>query len=297
MTQQQLTSGVQVEFYKGHGTENDFIIIDDREAKLAVTAAWIATLCDRQKGLGADGLLRVVKAGALLQAGELQDLPAGVAADDWFMDYRNADGSIAEMCGNGVRVFAHFVARKENLAEQETLRVGTRGGLKKVELIKLGANEAVVKVAMGQPVELVAASSCRFGEFTATGIGISMGNPHLACIVPGLTAQQLAQLPLASKPEFDQAAFPAGVNVEIATPLAQDDTIWMRVHERGVGETRSCGTGTVAAAVAALRTDGKTTGTVKVCVPGGQVTVTVAAENTWLEGPSQLVAQGVYTTP
>ncbi|MFZ2510120.1 MAG: diaminopimelate epimerase, partial [Gordonia sp. (in: high G+C Gram-positive bacteria)] len=103
-------------FAKGHGTQNDFVILPDPDADLDLDVALIAALCDRQRGLGADGLLRVAKSGALVQAGVLAELPAGVGADDWFMDYRNADGSIAEMCGNGVRVFAHY-CRAEGLVD------------------------------------------------------------------------------------------------------------------------------------------------------------------------------------
>ena len=118
-----------------------------------------------------------------------------------------------------------------------------------------------------------------------------MGNPHLAAIVPGLTTSQLAELPVDQPIDYDAAFFPEGVNVEIATAL-HDGVVHMRVHERGVGETRSCGTGTVATAVAALADAGAGEGTVGVHVPGGVVSVTIADGQATLTGPSQLVFSG-----
>ncbi len=283
-----------IEFTKGHGTQNDFVVLPDEDVRLDLTPDRIAALCDRQRGLGADGVLRVARAGALRDAGVLADLPEGVGADDWFMDYRNADGSLAEMCGNGVRVFAHYLAASGREQRAEFV-VGSRAGARPVTVHAGGPVEGEVTVAMGRVKEL--------GDSTATivgwaypGIGIDVGNPHLACVDPGLTAEALGKLDLTVAPGYDPDLFPHGVNVEILTPLDADRAVDMRVYERGVGETRSCGTGTVAAAAAALAADGfriaEDTGRVTVRVPGGAVTVGLEGGSAWLRGPSVLVATG-----
>ncbi len=278
-----------VQFSKGHGTENDFVVLPDLDVELDLTPARIATLCDRRSGIGADGVLRVARAGALKEAGVLDTLPTGVGVDDWFMDYRNADGSIAEMCGNGVRVFAHFL-RAAGLEPSDDFVVGSRAGGRPVVVHGLDGATADVTVDMGRVREL-GASTVTVAGVEHSGLGIDVGNPHLACVVDGLTAESLAAIDLSTAPEFDPAFFPDGVNVEILTALT-DGGVDMRVFERGVGETRSCGTGTVAAAAAALRADGRGDGEVVVRVPGGAVTVAVTDGRATLRGPSVLVASG-----
>ncbi|MBF6080891.1 diaminopimelate epimerase [Nocardia cyriacigeorgica] len=283
-----------MEFTKGHGTQNDFVVLPDPEVRLDLTAERIAALCDRQRGLGADGVLRVARAGALRDRGVLTELPEGVGADDWFMDYRNADGSIAEMCGNGVRVFAHYLAAS-GLEGRAEFVVGSRAGARPVTVHTAGPVHGEVTVAMGEVREL--------GESTATvagwaysGIGIDVGNPHLACVDPELTADALAKLDLTVAPGYDPDLFPQGVNIELVTALDAAGAVDMRVYERGVGETRSCGTGTVAAASAALAATGfritEDTGEVTVRVPGGEVRVGLDGGRAWLRGPSVLVATG-----
>ncbi len=278
-----------VDFLKGHGTENDFVILPDPGVDIELTPELVAALCDRRAGIGGDGVLRAARAGELLDAGVLDALPAGVAREDWFMDYRNSDGSIAEMCGNGVRVFAHFLAANALVAGDE-FTVGSRAGAKPVRVHHADPETAEVSVAMGVP-RVFGSSSAGVDGRDLAGIAVDVGNPHLACIVPGLTEQDLLALDVASAPTFDHGLFPHGTNVEVVTPLA-DGAVHMRVHERGSGETRSCGTGTVAAAVAALRAAGLETGAVDVHVPGGVVTVTVEADGAVLRGPSRLVASG-----
>ncbi len=278
-----------MEFSKGHGTENDFVILPDPDADLALPEHRIAALCDRRRGLGADGLLRVARAGALTAVGVLRDLPEGVAADDWFMDYRNADGSIAEMCGNGVRVFAHYL-RATGLELRDEFVVGSRAGARPVTVHAADHVYGDVTVDMGRVRELGTSTATVDGR-VLEGIGIDVGNPHLACVDPGLTPAALAALDLSVSPGFDPGFFPEGVNIEILTAL-DGGSVDMRVHERGVGETRSCGTGTVAAAVAALRVHGDTDGKVEVRVPGGRVQVSVDGGRAALRGPSVLVAAG-----
>src|SRR5699024_4789340 len=135
-------------------------------------------------------------------------------------------------------------------------------------------------------------SSAEIGGRTFAGLAVDMGNPHLACIVPELDHAGLEALPVERAPQFDGEFFPDGVNVEIATPLA-GGRVRMRVHERGSGETMSCGTGIVATAVAALVDVAETTGDVVVEIPGGELTVTVPEGGSTVTGPSVLVAEGL----
>ncbi|MDP0397715.1 diaminopimelate epimerase [Tsukamurella strandjordii] len=282
-----------MDFLKGHGTENDFVILPDPSVDIDLTPGLVAALCDRRAGIGADGVLRVARAGDLRDAGVLDALPAGVGREDWFMDYRNSDGSVAEMCGNGVRVFAHFLAASSLVPGSEFV-VGSRAGARAVVVHHADPEAAEVSVAMG-PTTVFGASSAGVDGRDLAGIAVDVGNPHLACVVPGLTLEDLRNLDVKTAPTFDHGLFPHGTNVEVLTPLA-DGAVHMRVHERGSGETRSCGTGTVAAAVAALRAAGLETGAVDVHVPGGTVTVTIGADGATLRGPSRIVATGTVRT-
>ncbi|MGD1237430.1 diaminopimelate epimerase [Mycobacterium seoulense] len=278
-----------MQFAKGHGTENDFVLLPDAQAALDLTAARVAALCDRRRGLGADGVLRVTTAGAALSAGVLDRLPDGVASADWYMDYRNADGSLAQMCGNGVRVFAHYL-RASGLEARDEFVVGSLAGPRPVTVHRADAVRADISVEMGK-ANTLGPGSALVGGRRFTGLAVDVGNPHLACVDPDLTAEELATLDVAAPVAFDHAQFPDGVNVEVLTAPA-DGAVRMRVHERGVGETRSCGTGTVAATVAALAAAGAATGTLTVRVPGGDVVVTITDATSYLRGPSVLVAHG-----
>lgn len=282
-----------MKFAKGHGTENDFVVLCDTPAELRLTAAGVAALCDRRRGLGADGVLRVTTAGAAAAAGVLDRLPDGVAGDDWYMDYRNADGSVAQMCGNGVRVFAHYL-RASGLETRDEFVVGSLAGPRPVTVHAADATGADVSVDMGKANTLGSggkAFEATVGGRRFAGLAVDVGNPHLACVDPELSVDELAALDVAAPVSFDAAQFPDGVNVEVLTAPAAG-VVHMRVHERGVGETRSCGTGTVAAAVAALTAAGADTGTLTVRVPGGDVVVTVTDATSYLRGPSVLVAHG-----
>lgn len=274
-------------FAKGHGTENDFVVLPDLDAALSLTPAAVAALCDRRRGLGADGVLRVTTAGAAQRAGVFERLPDGVAASDWYMDYRNADGSIAQMCGNGVRVFAHYL-RASGLESADEFVVGSLAGPRPVVLHSVDATAADVTVEMGK-ANRFGTGTAKVGGRSLSGVAVDVGNPHLACV--GLTAGELADLDVGAPVSFDEQLFPEGVNVEVLTVPA-DGAVSMRVHERGVGETRSCGTGTVAATLAALAHQGTDTGTLRVRIPGGEVTVTITESTSYLRGPSVLVARG-----
>ncbi|MDT5147622.1 MAG: diaminopimelate epimerase, partial [Mycobacterium sp.] len=255
-------------FAKGHGTQNDFVVLGDLDATLALTPEAVSALCDRHRGLGADGVLRVTTAGAALAAGVFGRLPDGVQADDWYMDYRNADGSIAQMCGNGARVFAHYL-RAGGLETRDEFVVGSLAGPRPVVIHHVDATYADVRVDMGKANRLGPGQAVVGGR-TFNGLAVDVGNPHLACVDSALTVEALAELDVAAPVSFDHDQFPDGVNVEILTAPV-DGVVRMRVHERGVGETRSCGTGTVAAAVAALSHGGAASGTLTVRVPGGDV--------------------------
>jgi diaminopimelate epimerase len=266
-----------IAFTKGHGTQNDFVVLPDAQGALALTPQRVAALCDRHRGLGADGVLRVVRWSALGSTG-----PAPEAGVEWFMDYRNADGSIAEMCGNGVRVFARYLEQAGWLGEGP-LRIGTRAGVKDVTFADGEVSVEMGRARVGDPSTALVAGR----EFD--GVAIDVGNPHLACV----TGADIPALDLTSPPLHDEAVFPNGVNVEFVSPIGVD-CVAMRVHERGVGETRSCGTGTVAAVVAALRAAGRESGTMPVETPGGRLRVTVrdGGASTVLHGPAVLVAHG-----
>lgn len=276
-------------FTKGHGTENDFVVLPDVDGRLDLTASVVSALCDRQRGLGADGVLRVITAAAALAAGVVPRLPDGVQPGDWYMDYRNADGSVAQMCGNGVRVFAHYL-RSTGLERRDEFTVASLAGPRPVVVHRADDYRADVTVEMG-PVTLLGRGTATVGGRRLTGLGVDIGNPHLACVVPDLSAEDLADLDVGSPVQFDVAQFPDGVNVEVLTRPA-GGSVSMRVHERGVGETRSCGTGTVAATAAALADLNATTGSLRVLVPGGEVSVEITETSSFLRGPSVLVAHG-----
>ncbi|WP_096286362.1 diaminopimelate epimerase [Mycobacterium ahvazicum] len=283
-------------FAKGHGTQNDFVLLPDLDAELSLTLAGVAALCDRRRGLGADGVLRITTAGAAVEVGVLNRLPDGVGADDWYMDYRNADGSTAQMCGNGVRVFAHYL-RASGLETRDEFVVGSLAGPRMVTMHHVDATSADVTVDMGKANRMGSggpAFEAVVGGRRLSGLAIDVGNPHLACVDPQLSSDALAALDVAAPVQFDRAQFPEGVNVEVLT-AAVEGVVRMRVHERGVGETRSCGTGTVAAAVAALADAGSDTGTLTVRVPGGDVVVTITDATSFLRGPSVLLARGLVS--
>jgi diaminopimelate epimerase len=260
-------------FAKGHGTGNDFLILPDPDDAIELPDELVARLCDRRFGLGADGILRAVRSGP----------------DGWFMDYRNADGSVAEMCGNGVRVFARYLLA-HGLAGGPAFVIGTRAGPREV----WAAPDGQITVDMGLP-EQHGPGSATIGGTSWDGLHVSLGNPHLACLVD----MPVAGLDLTVPPGVDPVQFPRGVNVEVVRILGPGQ-IEMRVHERGSGATLSCGTGAVAAAVAAAAGAGQAAwsgldgraSTWAVDVPGGRLTVTLTAATSLLTGPAVIVAEG-----
>ncbi|MFI6294310.1 diaminopimelate epimerase [Nonomuraea sp. NPDC050790] len=267
-----------MKFLKGHGTENDFVIIPDPDGEIDLSAALVAEICDRRTGLGADGVLRVVRTKVS------QEVSEQAGQTEWFMDYRNADGSMAEMCGNGVRVFARYLV-DAGLAAPGEFGIATRGGIRRVRLGEQGD----VTIDMGRPTVYGESVTTVAGQ-DYTGLHVDMGNPHLACAI----GDPVVQLDLTHQPAFDPGVFPSGVNIELFNAVGPRRAV-MRVFERGSGETRSCGTGAVATAVAAAHLSGETTGEWIVEVAGGRLTVTLDEETSYLSGPAVIIASGDLT--
>jgi diaminopimelate epimerase len=270
-------------FAKGHGTGNDFVILPDPDGELDVSPDLVRWLCDRRLGIGGDGMLRVVRAAKHPEAAHL----AGEA--EWFMDYRNADGSLSEMCGNGVRVFARYLT-DTGLATAATFPVATRAG---VVSVLVAQDDITAEMPWPHVGPYSAAREHRTGrEFPGTRVDV--GNPHLVCTVDDLT-----ELDLSAPPGYDHHVFPNGVNVEFVVPAEPvedaDVHVRMRVYERGSGETLSCGSGACAVAAVALRGAGVEYGIVAVDLPGGQLRVTLAGQRCALTGPAVVVATGEIT--
>lgn len=292
-------------YAKGHGTGNDFVLIADPDDLHDLTQSQVAAICDRNRGIGGDGLIRAVPSDTLPEGREIL---AGQPLARWFMDYRNADGSLSEMCGNGVRVFVHFLV-SEKLVELPLggeLFIGTRGGLKSVKRVPEG-----YAVDMG-PWEFIFPETATRGGLDSVvqtdglagprgAVSVSMGNPHTVLAVA--TSGELAGLKLFATPVVDPLP-PLGTNVEYvlpAEPLIKNGrgSLSMRVHERGVGETLSCGTGACAAAVATRHWAGTPEVTSwDVAVPGGDLRIEFMAgatgrEHVVLSGPAVLVGRGL----
>jgi diaminopimelate epimerase len=272
----------------GHGTENDFVVLPDPDGSAwageRLDAGMVRRLCDRRAGLGGDGVLRLVRSAHVPDAADV--LGADLAACEWFMDHRNADGSHAEMCGNGIRLFLHALVAEgllDRAACTDGVLVGTRGGPRRVG----AAADGGYWVDMG-PAQEFGRGTADLDGSTFAGLAVSMGNPHLAA----LTDVDVDTLDLTREPQFDPELFPEGVNVELINVIEPGAHIRLRVFERGVGETRSCGTGACAAAYAALVSAGRTEGTVVVDVPGGRLSVQIDPRTTVLTGPAVLVSAG-----
>lgn len=266
-------SAPAIEFVKGHGTRNDFVLIPDLDGTVDVTAENVRFLCDRRQGLGADGVIRIAR-----------DAATGL----FFMDYRNADGSIAEMCGNGARV---FVRALEHLGMWRGTELDflTRSG--PVSAIVHPDTSISIDMGLAAPMDFDAHPAVRIGHDTWPCVGVSIPNPHAVVFVNDVTqAGDLVHPPEVMPGD----AFPDGVNIEFVA-MGAGRTISMRVHERGVGETMSCGTGACAAVWAAAREAGDDVRGVewKVEVPGGMVFVTENADGRFiLRGPAEIVAEG-----
>jgi diaminopimelate epimerase len=287
----------KVEFTKGQGTGNDFVLILDLEGKLDISSGQVSSICDRHFGIGADGLIRVVPSHLISEGADtLREEPSAY----WFMDYRNADGSIAEMCGNGVRVFARYLTEKGlvDLPDGQVLHIGTRAGVRDIQKNKAGF---AVDMGRWKPDNQDVLVSVRGLEISRFSQGINVGNPHL--VVALASKSELDALDLSVAPVLEPEPS-SGANVEFVVPADPMVTngvgkISMRVYERGVGETLSCGTGIVAAALATrlwAGADAPNQWTVE--VPGGTLGVRMFAteegEHVGLSGPAELSFDGVF---
>ena len=285
-------------FTKGQGTGNDFVLFSDPEGDTELTTTQIVAVCDRQFGVGADGVIRAVR------SANLDDGAAALAENPkatWFMDYWNADGSVSEMCGNGIRVFTKYLL-DQGLAELhpgESIAIGTRAGVRTVSRSAGGfqADLGTWRLDGGEP--LVRAKNLPVAR---PGLGVDVGNPHI--VVALADDDELDGLDLGYLPIIDPVPA-AGANVEFvvpADPLVEDGVgrIRMRVHERGSGETLSCGTGAVASALAVRYWAGAgAPNDWRVQVPGGVLGVRVVemgdGEHVMLSGPAELVFDGVLS--
>ena len=279
---------MNLRFLKGHGTENDFVLLPDADGSLGAPGAdLVRRLCERHAGLGADGVIRVVRTHA-------SDDPAAVAARGeatWFMDYVNSDGSVGQMCGNGVRVLGRYLVDHEGVDPAQPLPVATRAGVK----VLVFGDDGRITVDMGRP-QVLGETKVSVGDRSWPATHVDMGNPHAVAFVDDLAdAGHLLEAPA-----HDPDLYPQGVNVEFIVRRGPGH-VAMRVHERGSGETRSCGTGACAVMVVAAADDGAGDGsgrgaTYAVDVPGGSLEIAWTLDDRVLmTGPAVLVAEGVWT--
>lgn len=296
-------------FVKGHGTGNDFLLYTDADGEAPLTTEEVVALTDRHTGLGADGVIRAVRTAAADHSVEDQ-----VAEAEWFMDYRNADGSVAEMCGNGIRVYVAYLEREGllSLDDGAITTIATRAGSLAVR--REGEDYAVdmglwtvpggeEALAAGFDVTVAVAGL----DEPRPGLRLALPNPH---VVIALTDRdELAAVDLSVAPRVEPEP-ENGTNVEVVVPLGERSVdlvdasgevvgsesvgvVQMRVHERGVGETLSCGTGACAAALATRAWFGEgAPDEWVVLVPGGQLRVRMLdGGGVELEGPAELVAE------
>lgn len=307
---------------KAHGTGNDFILVPDFAGTLDLPAESVASVCDRHFGIGADGLIRVARTASVP---EMADVARDFPEAEWFMDYRNADGSIAQMCGNGLRVFVHYLRVQGviDLKPGRSVTVATRGGVKAVSF-----DGAVYTIDMGEyglprgdAGDDTRVAVPDVGERPA--LSVTMPNPHTVVLLD--SAEELAAARLTEAPQYDPVP-PEGTNLELVVAESGDRVslggqvdfadqtssggqanradqgladqsvspshpALMRVLERGVGETLACGTGTCAAALAVLLSRGEREGEVQLRSPGGPLTVRIEGGRAFLTGPAVLVAE------
>lgn len=287
-----------IHFTKGQGAGNDFVLFADPDGEIDLSTAQLAQIADRHFGVGADGVIRAVR------SARLADGAAALIEDDaaeWFMDYHNADGSPAEMCGNGIRVFARYLVENGfvDLQSGQSLAIGTRSGVRDVQGGPRGYQVDLGRWSLSGGEPLVRAKNLPVAR---PGLAIDLGNPHV--VVALASDEELDSADLTYIPVLDPE--PAtGANVEFVVPfdpLVQDGVgrIRMRVHERGSGETLACGTGAAAAALAIRYWAGPSApNDWRVELPGGTLGVrmfpTEDGEHVSLSGPAELVFEGDLT--
>lgn len=264
---------VSLSFIKAHGTGNDFVLIPDLADEWPLEPEDVRALCDRHRGIGADGVLRVNR------------MDSG--SPTFFMDYRNADGSLAQMCGNGARVFVAYLLR-QGLVAGPDVEFGTRAGT----LAAHAYSATDIEIDMGVPSSLpefdVVTVHAGGQKFRASSVHVP--NPHAVVEVDTLAGIG-ARL---DAPRWEPTeVFPDGVNVEFVE-YVKPGHVRMRVWERGVGETLSCGTGACAAGLVSHARHPEDGAAWQVDVPGGTVFVRVGDDDhVYLRGPVTFVAEGV----
>jgi diaminopimelate epimerase len=249
----------------GHGTENDFVLLFDPDSTMTISGDEIKAICNRATGVGADGFIRITKLDG-----------------KWFMDYRNADGSLAEMCGNGIRVMARYLIERGHQGEG-LFPITTRDGVKFMR----APHDGDISVNIGQVTDEGDLVTVEQHGQKYSGRHISVGNPHAVVFLEDLDdVGSLAVAPIVTP----ESVYPEGVNVEFVE-IEGPDTLIMRVHERGSGETKSCGTGTCAVALAAtIFTRGKLPARWIIKPPGGTLIVDIDGHsNATLTGPAVLI--------
>ena len=249
----------------GHGTENDFVVLFDPKGEVSISSAQCAAICNRTTGIGADGFIRITK-----------------SEDRWFMDYRNADGSLAEMCGNGIRVMAKYLVERGHQPEG-IFPIKTRDGVKHLRVPLDGDISVNLGQVTDEGEEITAANNGKIWN----GLNISVGNPHAVVFVEKM--EDIGSLDIAPVVR-PKESYPEGVNVEFVEITGENEAK-MRVHERGVGETRSCGTGTCAVALAAtIHTGQRLPARWTIYPPGGRLIVEIDGHsNATLTGPAVLL--------
>lgn len=288
--------------YKAHATGNDFVVYLDEDGTHEPTADEVRFLCDRHFGIGGDGLIRLAHPQAVSDVNERQIADCAAGDADWFMDYRNADGSLAEMCGNGTRAITLF-AQRQGIADQpggKPFHLGTRAGVKILTSLGdvPGLGKDVFQVEMGAwkrgdvdgyEVTIPGTSGSARGTF------VDMGNPHVVAVLEDAFASlpNVEDLDLVTKPVV-APEIPSDQNVEFVRIDEQsegDDAheATMRVNERGCGETLSCGTGLCATAITLRAKTGIDHWTIT--VRGGTLRVDVTDEDVKLTGSATIVGK------
>ena len=288
--------------YKAHATGNDFVVYLDEDGTHEPTADEVRFLCDRHFGIGGDGLIRLAHPQAVSDVNERQIADCAAGDADWFMDYRNADGSLAEMCGNGTRAITLF-AQRQGIADQpggKPFHLGTRAGVKVLTSLGdvPGLGKDVFQVEMGAwkrgdvdgyEVTIPGTSGSARGTF------VDMGNPHVVAVLEDAFASlpNVEDLDLVTKPVV-APEIPSDQNVELVRIDEQsegDDAgeATMRVNERGCGETLSCGTGLCATAITLRAKTGIDHWTIT--VRGGTLRVDVTDEDVKLTGSATIVGK------
>ena len=272
-------------FTKMNGAGNDFVVIDNMDLAFALSADEIAAICDRHFGVGGDGLI-------LVEPSESCDVR---------MNYYNQDGSVAEMCGNGVRCLGKYAADHGIVAAGGPFLVETRAGTIGVSVLESGRRTSRLRVDMGEvrfeaaAVPVISDKAEVLGE-TVTFEGVSytygcasMGNPHMALVVPDFEGCPIETL--GPKLECDPM-FPNKCNISFAQVIDKNH-IRMDTWERGVGRTLACGTGTCAC-TAVLNRLGLVDSCVEAKLSGGTLTIEIEGRRIFMTGPAQIVFEGDY---